>query len=222
MKTTVLGPGLPLETKEDSSVLVHVGPRTFRPWQGQISFEASGEESRVDGQFALRFSLMTRGTSTVRQNMATPEFLDEVSASGSVDHVEVSTFTPLPGPPDQCVYRTVTISTTAGAGIAADRPTPAAQLSINETSGAYVLFFQPARLEATTRTEATASLASGPATCDPGGTTTTEQPAAFLPEDLIGVGTFDPGATAISGSAELMTGLDPLATYRMTWTLTRN
>jgi hypothetical protein len=218
---TVLGPGIPLEIKEDSSVTISVVHAT-PAWHGQISFQASGDESSTSGQFTNQYTLSASGTSNVAQSATAPEFLDEVSATGSLDHVEVVTFTPEPvGDPDACVYATVKTTTTSGNSLAPPTP-PTAQFYVDEISGAYALYFQPTSFAATRHTVTVATLVSGPATCEPSSTTTSDSSAMFKPEDMFAMGTFTPGATTITGTAMMMTGLSPVASYQMSWTLMRN
>ncbi|HEY5937876.1 MAG TPA: Ig-like domain-containing protein [Kofleriaceae bacterium] len=216
---TVFGPGIPLEIKEDSSIQIHVGPRN-RHWEGQITFDATGEESSTSGQFATQVALSTSGSSTLKQNLTTPEFLDEVSATGSLEHTEIVTFTPLPGDPDDCIYRTVTTSTTTNNSIL-PRTQAAAQFVVDDVSGVYTLYFQPATFTATLRRDIVATLFSGPGTCEPTTTSTSMTDVTFAPEDLFAQGTFTPGSDSITGTVTLETGLDPVATYTMNWTLTR-
>lgn len=216
---TVFGPGIPLEIKEDSSLQVHVGPRN-RHWDGEITFTATGQETLNGGQYVTDWALSTSGSSMVKQNLDTPEFLDEVSATGSLEHTEIVTFTPGPGDPDTCIYRTVTTSTTTNNTIA-PRTGPAAQLIVDDVSGIYSLYFQPATFTATRRTVTEATLVSGPATCEPSSSSSNETEVTFAPEDLFASGTFTPGANTITGTVTLETGLAPVATYTMTWTLTR-
>ena len=216
---TVFGPGIPLEIKEDSSIQVHVGPRN-RHWEGQITFDATGQETNTAGQYVTQLGLTTSGSSTVKQNLTTPEFLDEVSATGSLEHTEIVTFTPAPGDPNTCIYSTVTTSTTTNNTIV-PRTEAAAQLIADDVSGVYSLYFQPATFTATRRTDVVATLFSGPGTCEPTTTTTSMTEVTFEPEDLFASGTFTPGSDSITGTVTLETGLDPVATYTMTWTLMR-
>lgn len=216
---TVLAPGLQFEIKEDSSLTVHVEPSAPKAWQGTVAFDASGSDFDTGENYRFDYSLSGSGSVTVKEALATPGLLYETAASATATYTVVTTFTPSEVPPDVCSYSTVTTDTNSGSMLALDRETVEVQLLVDEFHGMYTLFLQPPKLSTIDTRVTVSSKVSGPATCDPGGTTENGGPADFIWEDVIANGTFTPDSNVISGNASMMRGANPVATYNFSWNL---